>query len=148
MHCGVWGPITPRGNGFIDVQSVSSTTADFRIAATSVDLDLDKSITVLKKLTLVGYLCKIFKNTAFVKGMFSSTLKVAKFEGDSVRTISGIQRQIKKALYIFPLCFVRCSSLSKSISLPIKRDVRHFNPLHIPKALQKALPFKSKPKFM
>lgn len=29
---------------------------------------------------------------------------------------------------------------------PVVRAQRHFNPLHIPKELQKALPFKSKPK--
>ncbi|NP_001184133.1 ribosome biogenesis protein BMS1 homolog [Xenopus tropicalis] len=208
MHCGatIWGPITPQGTGFLAVQSVSGTTADFRIAATGVVLDLDKSITVVKKLKLIGYPCKIFKNTAFVKGMFSSTLEVAKFEGASVRTVSGIRGQIKKALrspegafratfedklLMSDIVFLRTwypvsvpafynpvTSLLKpvgqkdtwtgmktvgqlkhelgvrqkprkdSLYKPIKRQVRHFNPLHIPKALQKALPFKSKPKFM
>ena len=37
--------------------------------------------------------------------------------------------------------------MSKSIPLqPVVRAQRRFNPLHIPKELQKALPFKSKPK--
>ncbi|OCT71985.1 ribosome biogenesis protein BMS1 homolog [Xenopus laevis] len=208
MHCGatIWGPITPQGTGFLAVQSVSGTTADFRIAATGVILDLDKSITVVKKLKLIGYPCKIFKNTAFVKGMFSSTLEVAKFEGASVRTVSGVRGQIKKALrspegafratfedkllmsdIVFlrtwypvsvPTLYNPVTSLLKpvgqketwtgmktlgqlkhelgirqkprkdSLYKPVIRQVRHFNPLHIPKALQKALPFKSKPKFM
>ncbi|XP_072280092.1 ribosome biogenesis protein BMS1 homolog [Pyxicephalus adspersus] len=208
MHCGatIWGPITPQGTGFLAVQSVNSTTADFRIAATGVVLDLDKSITVVKKLKLIGYPCKIYKNTAFIKGMFSSILEVAKFEGASVRTVSGVRGQIKKALrtpegafratfedklLMSDIVFLRTwypvtvptfynpvTSLLKpvgqketwtgmktvgqlrhelgikqkqrkdSLYKPIMRQERHFNPLHIPKALQKALPFKSKPKMM
>ncbi|KAM8924173.1 ribosome biogenesis protein BMS1 homolog [Pelodytes ibericus] len=208
MHCGatVWGPITPQGTGFLAVQSVSTTKADFRIAATGVVLDLDKSVTVVKKLKLIGYPCKIYKNTSFIKGMFSSTLEVAKFEGASVRTVSGIRGQIKKALrtpegafratfedkllmsdIVFlrtwfpvtvPMFYNPVTSLLKAVGekeswtgmktlgqlkhelgirhkpqkdslyKPIVRQVRHFNPLHIPKALQKALPFKSKPKFL
>uniref|UniRef100_A0A8C5R1C7 BMS1 ribosome biosis factor n=1 Tax=Leptobrachium leishanense TaxID=445787 RepID=A0A8C5R1C7_9ANUR len=208
MHCGatIWGPITPQGTGCLAVQSVSGNRADFRIAATGVILDLDKSITVVKKLKLIGYPYKIYKNTSFLKGMFSSALEVAKFEGASLRTVSGIRGQIKKALrtpegafratfedklLMSDIVFLRTwfpvtvptfynpvTSLLKpvgeketwtgmktlgqlkhelgirhkpqkdSLYKPIVRKVRHFNPLHIPKALQKALPFKNKPKQM
>ncbi|XP_006018539.1 ribosome biogenesis protein BMS1 homolog isoform X2 [Alligator sinensis] len=206
MHCGAtfWGPITPQGTGFLAVQSVSGATPDFRIAATGVVLDLDKSITVVKKLKLTGFPFKIYKNTSFIKGMFNSQLEVAKFEGAAIRTVSGIRGQIKKALrtpegafratfedklLMSDIVFLRTwypvsipafynpvTSLLKpagekdtwtgmkttgqlrrerglrikqnkdSLYKPIVREKKHFNKLHIPKALQKALPFKNKPK--
>uniref|UniRef100_A0A3B3VJJ7 BMS1 ribosome biogenesis factor n=2 Tax=Poecilia latipinna TaxID=48699 RepID=A0A3B3VJJ7_9TELE len=206
MHCGasIWGPITPQGSGFLAVQSVTGSKASFRIAATGVILDLDKSVTIVKKLKLIGYPFKIFKNTCFVKGMFNTVLEVAKFEGASVRTVSGIRGQIKKALsspagafratfedrlLMSDIVFLRSwypvsvpqlynpvTSLllpagqkdswsgmrtlgqlkhdlgirnkpnPDSLYKPVVRAPRRFNPLHIPKELQKALPFKSKPK--
>lgn len=206
MHCGasIWGPVTPQGTGFLAVQSVAGTKADFRIAATGVILDLDKSVTIVKKLKLTGYPYKIFKNTCFVKGMFNTVLEVAKFEGASIRTVSGVRGQIKKALstpagayratfedrlLMSDIVFLRSwypvsvpqlynpvTSLllpvgqkdswmgmrtlgqlkhdlgirnkpnTDSLYKPVVRAPRVFNRLHIPKELQKALPFKSKPK--
>uniref|UniRef100_A0A7N8WP15 BMS1 ribosome biogenesis factor n=1 Tax=Mastacembelus armatus TaxID=205130 RepID=A0A7N8WP15_9TELE len=206
MHCGasIWGPITPQGTGFLAVQSVAGAKANFRIAATGVVLDLDKSVTVVKKLKLIGYPYKIFKNTCFIKGMFNTVLEVVKFEGASVRTVSGVRGQIKKALTThpgafratfedrllmsdivflrswYPVCVpqlynpvtslllpvgqkdswagmrtlgqlkhdlgIRNKPNTDSLYMPVNRAQRRFNPLHIPKELQKALPFKSKPK--
>ena len=45
LHCDahIWGPITRQGTGFLAVQSVSEVKASFRIAATGVILEMDKS---------------------------------------------------------------------------------------------------------
>ncbi|CAG0879328.1 unnamed protein product [Darwinula stevensoni] len=61
-------------------------------------LDLDRSVEVVKKLKIVGTPMTIHKKTAFVRGMFTTPLEAAKFEGASVKTASGIRGCIKKAL--------------------------------------------------
>lgn len=100
MHCfgTFYGPLIAPNTGFSCVQSFSNQNAGFRVAATGVVLNVDKNTEIVKKLKLTGHPYKIFKNTAFIKDMFSSSLEIAKFEGASIRTVSGIRGQIKRAL--------------------------------------------------
>ncbi|RDA91668.1 hypothetical protein CP533_0068, partial [Ophiocordyceps camponoti-saundersi (nom. inval.)] len=106
MHCiaTIWAPLAPPGTGVVGFNSLDAEAPSFRIAATGTVLGPDEAGggDVVKKLKLVGSPYKIFKNTVFVKGMFASGLEVARFEGASVRTVSGIRGQIKRALSSTP----------------------------------------------
>lgn len=100
MHCfgTVYAPLIAPNTGFVCFNSFSPQTPGFRIAATGTVLSVDESTEIVKKLKLTGEPYKIFKNTAFIKGMFNSSLEIAKFEGAAVKTVSGIRGQIKRAL--------------------------------------------------
>ncbi|XP_049541322.1 ribosome biogenesis protein BMS1 homolog [Anopheles darlingi] len=203
-----WGPITPQNTGFMAIQSVAYDQKEvrklgFRVAATGAVSETDKSVEIMKKLKLIGTPSKIYQKTAFIQGMFNSTLEVAKFEGAKIRTVSGIRGQIKKAcppegsyratfedrIQLSDIVFCRTwfkvkvptfyapvtnlllppeqksqwigmktlGQLKREKDLhfeakedssykPIVREKLAFRPLVIPKSLQKALPYKDKPK--
>ncbi|KAK1996966.1 AARP2CN domain-containing protein [Colletotrichum falcatum] len=100
MHCfgTIYGPLIAPNTGFVCFQSFSSANPGFRIAATGTVLSVDESTEIVKKLKLTGTADKIHKNTAFIKGMFNTALEIAKFEGASIKTVSGVRGQIKRAL--------------------------------------------------
>lgn len=206
MHCFAtfYGPQAPPNTGIIAIQKMTGNIAGFRIAATGVVLELNANFPVVKKLKLVGTPTKIYRNTAFISGMFNTDLEVSRFEGASIKTVSGIRGQVKKGLregqpgsfratfedkiLLSDIVFCRTwmpvqmkeyynpvtNHLSQngtdgwfgmkpkaqlqletntpievnpdSIYKPIERPVRKFNVLRIPKKLEEALPFASKPK--
>ncbi|KAF9465720.1 GTP binding protein [Collybia nuda] len=100
MHCYAtfYGPVSLPNTGFCAFNSLLGESPGFRVSATGVVLDIDRSVKIVKKIKLTGVPYKIFKNTAFIKDMFSSALEVAKFEGANIRTVSGIRGQVKKAM--------------------------------------------------
>lgn len=102
MHCtcSFYGPLVPPNSGILAFQSPSAEKASlgFRIGLTGTVLESQCTPNVVKKLKLVGTPVKIFRNTAFISGMFNSALEVAKFEGAKIKTVSGIRGQIKKAV--------------------------------------------------
>ncbi|KPM36410.1 Ribosome biogenesis protein bms1 [Neonectria ditissima] len=100
MHCfaTIYGPLIAPNTGFVCFNSFSASTPGFRIAATGTILSVDESTEIVKKLKLTGHPAKIYKNTAFIKDMFTSSLEIAKFEGASIKTVSGVRGQIKRAL--------------------------------------------------
>jgi ribosome biogenesis protein BMS1 len=94
----LWGPLVAPNTSFTCFQSLSSDNPGFRIAATGTILSVDQSYEIVKKLKLTGTPAKVYKNTAFIKDMFNTSLEIAKFEGASIKTVSGIRGQIKRAL--------------------------------------------------
>ncbi|EGG15440.1 BMS1-like ribosome biogenesis protein [Cavenderia fasciculata] len=100
MHChaSFYGPMTPPGTGFIAFTTIRNNQQSFRVSANGHVLDLNQSINVVKKLKLVGRPSKILNKTAYISGMFNSNLEVAKFVGATIRTVSGIRGQLKKAV--------------------------------------------------
>ncbi|XP_078159429.1 P-loop containing nucleoside triphosphate hydrolases superfamily protein [Carex rostrata] len=100
MHCLAmfWGPLAPPKSGVLAVQNLANNQASFRITATGYVQEFNHATKIMKKIKLVGYPYKIFKKTALIKDMFTSDLEIARFEGASIRTVSGVRGQVKKAV--------------------------------------------------
>lgn len=91
-----YGPIMPVYLRIVAFQNTNPKLPHFRICATGDLLENNQSFQVMKKLKLIGEPYKIEKKTAFIKGMFNSSMEVAKYIGAEVKTVSGIRGQIKK----------------------------------------------------
>merc|ERR1740121_3492895 len=97
-HCTMtmYGPMIPPNAGVMCFRSWKKVD-HFRICGTGNSLESAPNFNIVKKLKLVGEPYRIFKNTAFVKGMFSSDLEVSKYARAKIQTVSGIRGEIKKA---------------------------------------------------
>ncbi|KAJ8927028.1 hypothetical protein NQ314_020591 [Rhamnusium bicolor] len=152
-----WGPITPQGTGFLALQVIDSNQDNikklgFRIAATGSVQELDKSTQIMKKLKLIGYPLKIYKKTAFIKDIVFcrtwykvdvpefynpvNTLLLPPNKKNSwkgIRTIGEIKREEG----------IRNPANKDSL---YTRQPKPFKPLVIPHKLQRALPYRDKPR--
>jgi len=93
-----WAPTYAVGTTFLGIQSIKDEgdISHFRICATGVIVEMNTQFKVMKKLKLIGEPVKIHRNTAFIKGMFNSSLEAAKFTGAQLKTVSGIRGTIKR----------------------------------------------------
>eukprot|EP00928_Gymnodinium_smaydae_P096124 TRINITY_DN8426_c0_g1_i1.p1 TRINITY_DN8426_c0_g1~~TRINITY_DN8426_c0_g1_i1.p1 ORF type:complete len:1110 (+),score=354.23 TRINITY_DN8426_c0_g1_i1:59-3388(+) len=197
-HCTMtyYGPAVPPNTGVLAFRSFEKV-GHFRICATGGVLETAPNFNIMKKLKLVGEPYKIFRNTAFIKGMFTSDLEVNKYSHTKIQTVSGIRGEIKKAegtkgqfratfedrILLSDLVVCKCwigvrpkefyhpvldvsewrrakligelraeqgvavpSNADSQYGKQLVRAERKFNPLRIPKALEAALPFKTRPK--
>jgi len=98
MHCVMttYGPTVPANSGALFIRYLKNVK-HFRISATGHSLESAPNFQIVKKLKLTGEPHKIFKNTAFIKNMFTSDLEVNKLLHAKIQTVSNIRGEIKKA---------------------------------------------------
>ncbi|KAM0867215.1 hypothetical protein ACQ4PT_042141 [Festuca glaucescens] len=83
-------PILVGGIGLAE-ENTGYMQVPFRITATGWVQEFNNSARIMKKIKLTGAPCKIFKKTALIKGMFTSDLEIARFEGAAIRTAAKIE---------------------------------------------------------
>ncbi|KAF8847666.1 cytochrome P450 [Acephala macrosclerotiorum] len=95
MHCfgTFYGPLIAPNSGFSCYQSFSSKNPGFRIATIGTVLNVDEATKIVKKLKLIRAPYKIFKNTAFIRDMFTTSVEIARFKGASIKTVFGVRGQ-------------------------------------------------------
>ena len=94
-----YAPTFAVGTTFLGIQNLDEgDVSHFRVCTTGVIVEMNSHFNVMKKLKLIGEPYKVNKNTAFVRGMFTSAIEVAKFNGAQLKTVSGIRGQVKRAV--------------------------------------------------
>ena len=94
-----YAPTFAVGTPFLGIQDIEDgDVAHFRVCTTGVIVEMNSQFKVMKKLKLIGEPYKVMKNTAFVKGMFTSDQEVAKFQGAQLKTVSGVRGSIKRVV--------------------------------------------------
>lgn len=100
MHCEATfaapGGVAPNAP-LVGFHSLDAT-ASFRACVGGVVVDVGAQSAVVKKLKLQGVPYRVERNTAFLDGLFGSSLEAARFEGAKLATVSGIRGAVKKAL--------------------------------------------------
>ncbi|MCL7023378.1 hypothetical protein MKW94_006186 [Papaver nudicaule] len=91
-----WGPLAPPSTGLAVVQSLADNKAAFRFLAKAFVVGANKAARIVKKSMRIGTPVKIFKNTAFIKDMFTSDLEIANFKDAKIETASGIYGKINE----------------------------------------------------
>ena len=90
-----FGPACAQNSGVIGFETIDEVPY-FRPALVGNVSNVEKVSDIVKKLKLVGRPREVKRNTAFVTGMFSTKVEVARFVGAKIQTVSGIRGQIKK----------------------------------------------------
>lgn len=93
-----YGNFNQQNSGCVFTQTIKEDLKKFRVAGSGMIMEINKSFEIMKKIKLIGEPYKILKNTAFIKGMFNSSIEVSKYIGAQIKTVSAIRGQIKKAV--------------------------------------------------
>ncbi|MCL7023540.1 hypothetical protein MKW94_021344 [Papaver nudicaule] len=91
-----WGPCAPPNTALAVVQSLADNEAAFRFLAKAVVVDVNQAAQIVTKRKRIGTPCKISKNTAYIKDMFTSDLQIANLKDAKIQTTSGIYGKINK----------------------------------------------------
>ncbi|KAI3844796.1 hypothetical protein MKX03_024338 [Papaver bracteatum] len=83
-----WGPLAPFGAGVVVFPSSADNKAAFHILATAVVLDYH-AVKIWKKIKRTGTPCLILKETALIKGLFTSDDEVDLFRNVKIKTEDG-----------------------------------------------------------
>ncbi|KAI3844795.1 hypothetical protein MKX03_024337, partial [Papaver bracteatum] len=91
-----WGPLAPSGAGVVVLPSSADNKAAFQILATAVVLDYH-AVQIWKKIKRTGTPSLILKETALIKGLFTSGDEVDLFRNFKIKTEDGTRGVVLEA---------------------------------------------------